>query len=128
MQAPKEMYAQILHEGILPFSEEETINAGSTDVGDVSWVVPTGRITVSCGPLGQPGHSWQFAACSGMSIGHKGMLMAASVLSRAGLELVISPETVVQARQEWEERTRDQQYISPIPDGVKPPFDQLPSK
>ncbi len=125
LKAPKETYEQTLHQGVFPFSEDETIHAGSTDVGDVSWVVPTGRIRVACGALGQPGHSWQFAACSGMSIGHKGMLMAAKVLAGAGLELATSPETVAKAKAEWAERTREQPYKSPIPEGVQPPFDQL---
>lgn len=126
LKAPRETYQQILHEGILPFSEEETVGAGSTDVGDVSWVVPTGRIGVATGVLGQPGHSWQFAACSGMSIGHKGMLMAAKVLASAGLQLVTSAETLEEARREWSERTADSPYVSPIPEGIEPPLDQLP--
>jgi len=125
--APRETYGQILHEDILPFSEEETVQAGSTDVGDVSWVVPTGRIGVACGVLGQPGHSWQFAASSGMSIGHKGMLMAARVLARAGLELATSPETLAEATSEWADRIRERPYQSPLPEGIEPPFDQLPN-
>lgn len=127
MKAPPEVFDQVIHASILPYRDEETSGGGSTDVGDVSWVTPTGRFGVACGVLGQPGHSWQVAAASGMSIGHRGMLMAAKVLASAGLDLVTDPAKIQKAREEWQRRTREHPYRSPLPEGLQPPLHQLPS-
>ena len=54
---------------------------GSTDVGDVSWVVPTAGFATACWVPGTPGHSWQAVACGGTTIGKKGMQLAAKVLA-----------------------------------------------
>ena len=126
MKAPKEILDQILHESVMPWTDEESGGAGSTDVADISWVVPTGRISVATGVLGQPGHSWQIAACAGMSIGHKGMLMAGKVLATGGLKLFEDAELRAAAHAEFVERTKDNPYQTPIPEGVEPPLDQLP--
>ena len=123
--APDELKEQLINDTILPWDEDTTPGGGSTDVGDVSWVCPTGRMSVATGVLGQPGHSWQFAACSGMSIGHKGMLMASRVLAGAGLELLSDPTLREKARAEWGERTADRPYQSPLEPDQKPPLDQL---
>ncbi len=56
---------------------EETVEnpgGGSTDVGNVSWLVPEIRLGVTTAPIGTPWHSWAVVACGGMSIGHKGMM------------------------------------------------------
>jgi aminobenzoyl-glutamate utilization protein B len=125
-KAPPEVFKQLINDTIVPPKDEEAPMAGSTDVGDVSWVTPTGQFGTATGVIGQPGHSWQVSACSGMSIGHKGMLFAAKVMALAGLELMTNPDELKKARDEWKERTRDNPYESPIPEGVKPPLDQLP--
>src|SRR5690606_18198365 len=54
---------------------------GSTDVGDVSWHVPTSGISTACFAAGSPGHSWQNVAAIGSPIGHKGMMVASKVLA-----------------------------------------------
>ena len=54
---------------------------GSTDVGDVSWVVPVTGFTTACWVPGTPGHSWQAVACGGTTIGKKGMQLAAKALA-----------------------------------------------
>lgn len=100
--------------------------AGSTDVGDVSWVTPTGQFGTATGVIGQPGHSWQITACGGMSIGHKGMLFAAKLMALTGLDLMTDPEVLKEAREEFAAATANNRYVSPIPDGVEPPLDQLP--
>lgn len=64
---------------VCPISREA--DAGSTDVGDVSGVVPTAMVFTACYSLGTTAHSWQAAACAGMSIGQKGMLFGAKTLS-----------------------------------------------
>ncbi len=121
-----ELLDQLINDTVLAYRDEETAGGGSTDVGDVSWVTPTGRFSVACGVLGQPGHSWQVAACSGMSIGHKGMIMAAKVLALTGLELFTNPDQLEKARAEWAERTQATPYRSALPEEQKPPLEQLP--
>jgi aminobenzoyl-glutamate utilization protein B len=126
MKAPKELYTQLINDTIIPWRDDEPPMAGSTDVGDVSWVTPTGQMGTATGVLGQPGHSWQVTACSGMSIGHKGMLYAAKVMALAGLDLATDPEQLKAARDEWREATKDNPYQCPVPEGIEPPLDQLP--
>jgi aminobenzoyl-glutamate utilization protein B len=126
MKLPKETFSQILHESIVPWTDEETATPGSTDVADVSWVTPTGRLSVATGVLGQPGHSWQITACSGMSIGHKGMLLAGKVMATAGLKLHDDPDLLARAKAEFAERTAGNPYKSPLPEGLEPPLNQLP--
>src|SRR5690606_35736865 len=76
----------------------------STDVGDVSQVVPTAGISTATWVPGTPAHSWQAVAASGMSIGQRGALKAAAALAVAAVELFSDPELVRQARQEFEQR------------------------
>ncbi len=125
LRAPSELSEQLINDTILPWDEDTTPGGGSTDVGDVSWIAPTGRISVATGVVGQSGHSWQFAACSGMSIGHDGMLMASRILAGAGLELMRDADLREAARREWEERTADRPYRSPLQSDQVPPLDQL---
>ena len=95
---------------------------GSTDVGDVSWVTPTGQITTTCQAFGTPGHSWQQVAQSGMSIGHKGMLYAGKVLALSALEFMRNPEILKAAKDEFKSRLADTPFVALIPEGTKPPL------
>jgi aminobenzoyl-glutamate utilization protein B len=112
----------LLHQGVLPPYKTEIVQPGSTDVGDVSWVVPTGQIVTACMALGTPGHSWQTVAQGKMGIGHKGMLCAAKVMALAAVEFMQKPELVRAAQDEFKKRLLASNYISPIPDGLKPPL------
>jgi len=105
---------------------EGTVMAGSTDVGDVSWVAPTGQLLTATHNLGVPVHSWQVTATSGMSIGHKGGVLASKVIALTGIDLLTNPEELAKARGEFEELTKRSKYVSPLPEGLKPPFDELP--
>ncbi|MGB6642489.1 MAG: amidohydrolase, partial [Thermoanaerobaculia bacterium] len=80
------------------------------------WAVPTGGINVATQTLGAPGHSWQIVACTGMSIGEKGMIVAARTLAGATLELLASPETLERARSDFETRRAN----GKIPQSVLP--------
>jgi len=72
-----------------------------------------------------PGHSWQETATSGMSIGHKGMILAAKTLALTGIELLTNPDELRKAREEFEAKTKGFAYRSPLPPGKGPPLDQL---
>ena len=98
-------------EKITPFTINlSTKGGGSTDVGDVSWAVPTAGFSTATYVPGTPGHSWQAASCTGTSIGHKGMINAAKVLSASAYELIKNPKIIKEARVEFENK-RGKNYI-----------------
>lgn len=98
-------------EKIIPFAINlSTKGGGSTDVGDVSWAVPTAGFSTATYVPGTPGHSWQAASCTGTSIGHKGMINAAKVLSASAYELIKNPKIIKEARVEFENK-RGKNYI-----------------
>ena len=100
-----------------------TVGNGSTDVGDVSWVVPTTGFNTACWVPGTPGHSWQAVACGNTEIARRGMNLAARVLAATAWELFENPEILEQARRELQERTRRNRYRSLLQSGQKPPLD-----
>lgn len=96
---------------------------GSTDVADVSWVVPTAGLRTATWVPGTSAHSWQAIAAGGTTIGEKGMMNAARVLSMTAIDLFRSPETVAAAKAEYRERVgADFVYTSLVGDRA-PPLD-----
>ena len=91
---------------------------GSTEVGDVSYITPTGNLTTACHPIGTPAHSWQTTAASGHAIGHKGMHTAAKALALTAVDLLTKPELLQQAKQEFLDATQGKAYVSPLPEGA----------
>ncbi len=77
---------------------------GSTDMSDVSWVVPTVGLGTATFVPGMPGHSWQNVAAAGTSIGAKGSVLAAKTLSLTLAELIASPDVIATAKAEMEKR------------------------
>ncbi len=119
-----EEFVDVLIDSTIPDPWDEGIVwAGSTDVGDVSWVTPTMEFTTATGLLGDPGHSWQTVAVCGMSIGHKALLFAAKTIAGSTLDLLTKPEQLQTVKDEFTKRMMGREYKSPIPDGVKPPHD-----
>jgi aminobenzoyl-glutamate utilization protein B len=94
----------------------------STDVGDVSWVVPTGQLLAAALPAGVPLHTWQSTACTGTEIGRKGMLVAAKTLALSAAELFEKPQLVKDAKAAWDKAMAGQTYRSLIPAGHQPPL------
>ncbi len=111
---------------INPLEEtQEHPMGGSTDVGDVSFVVPTIRLGVTTAPKGTPWHSWAVVACGGMSIGHKGLLYASKALAMTMVDLYEDPSLVEAIKEEYKERKGDYEYKAMIPPGPPPlDFDQ----
>ena len=93
---------------------------GSTDVGDVSWVVPTGQVNVNCYAAGTALHSWQAVAQGKSTIAHKGMLAAAKIMAATGAELLMDPKLLEKAHQDWIEELDGEVYPNPLPKDVKP--------
>ena len=94
----------------------------STDAGDVSWTVPMAQIGAATYVPGVPGHSWQSAACAGMSIGRKGMVVAAKTLVLTAMDLFTDPKQVEAAKASFEKRRAGFEYRSRIPADHKPPL------
>ncbi|HUP45249.1 MAG TPA: amidohydrolase [Thermoanaerobaculia bacterium] len=106
-----------------PFEDKPgPAEGGSTDVGDVSWNIPTLSLSVTTAPDGAPWHGWSVVACGGMSIGHKGMIHAAKALAATMIDLYRNPQDVRAIRQEFITDTKETRFRYYIPDG--PP--QLP--
>ena len=96
---------------------------GSTDVADVSWVVPTVGISTATWVPGTPAHSWQAIAAGGMSIGEKGMIVAAKTLAMTMVDLFTDAELLAAATAEYKERVGpDFEYVSLVGDR-DPPLD-----
>ncbi len=96
------------------------IDGGSTDVGDVSWKVPTLHLSVTTAAAGAPWHAWPVVATGGMSIGHKGMVYAAKVLAATMVDLFADPAKLAEVRREFEDKTHGVEYVSYLPDGPPP--------
>lgn len=105
---------------IYPYDPVETQAMGSTDVGDVSWNVPTAQIMTACYAKDTAGHSWQMVAQGKSDLCHKGMLQAGKVMALAGAELLENPELVAEAKREFDRRRGDETYQCPIPPEVMP--------
>ncbi|MFQ5737931.1 MAG: amidohydrolase [Acidobacteriota bacterium] len=117
-----------LSEKIRPLPEEPGQGLASTDVGNVSWKVPTGRLTVASYSYGAPGHSWQIVACSGTSIGQKAIAVAAKALAASALDLLQSPSLIEAARRDFQERKKGYDYRLLLPPHRRPPvFPQPPA-
>ena len=109
------LFAQELYKTLLNpdrvIGDQETIQPlvlsqtkGSTDVGDVSWKVPTSGVRIATWVPGTSSHSWQAVAAGGTSIGLKGMAVAAKTLALSGAKLFKNPKIIAKARAEFEER------------------------
>jgi aminobenzoyl-glutamate utilization protein B len=112
-----------LHDGVIPFdagAPRPTAGA-STDVGDVSWVVPTIQCTTAVAALGTPMHSWQLVAQGKLAAAHKGMIHAAKAMGSMAASLLTDDRLLARARDEFDARIGQRPYDCPIPDGVLPP-------
>ncbi|MHB1192203.1 MAG: amidohydrolase [Longimicrobiales bacterium] len=96
---PLEMAGQIQ-----PFTATEKGEGGSTDVADVSWVVPTGGMSSATWVPGTAAHSWQAVAAGGTSLGEKGLIVGAKTLAMTAVDLFTDPALVAAVKAEH--RTR----------------------
>jgi aminobenzoyl-glutamate utilization protein B len=106
---------------VAPYRLDRSI--GSTDVGDVSWVVPTAGLATATWVPGTSAHSWQAVAAGGMGIGIKGMMLAARVLALTGVDLFESPEIIERGKDELRERRGPDWVYVPLLGDRAPPLD-----
>jgi aminobenzoyl-glutamate utilization protein B len=128
-QAFAETIRKTLLDRTRPLGSQENVEApsegtgpASTDAGDVSWTVPMAALVTATFVPGVPAHSWQSAACAGMSIGRKGMVVAAKSLVLTAVDLYTDPKQVEAAKASFEKRRAGYEYRSRIPADHKPPL------
>ena len=99
---------------VYPLRETMPAQGGSTDVGDVSQVVPVIRMSATTAASGGPWHSWAVVACTGMSIGHKGMIYASKALAMTMADLYKSPKLINEVKRDFIENRRYDKYVPRI--------------
>jgi aminobenzoyl-glutamate utilization protein B len=99
------------------------VGKGSTDVGDVSWVIPTAGFTTACFVPGTPSHSWQAVAAGGTSIGKQGMQLAARTMAATVWDVMRQPETLATAKAEHLKKLAGRKYEPLLLPGQKAPLD-----
>ncbi|MBJ7222960.1 MULTISPECIES: M20 family metallopeptidase [unclassified Brenneria] len=113
-----------LHDGIYPLYSPNEAFIGSTDVGTVSWVVPTVQIRSATYAIGTPAHSWQLVAQGKTQAAHKGMEYAAKAMASLAVDLLLTPDLVAQAQADLQAKLQQTPFENPIPDDVFPPLPQ----
>ncbi|MEI2385800.1 amidohydrolase [Breoghania sp. JC706] len=109
-----------LADDILPRSRGLGTSIGSTDVGTVSWVVPTVQMRGATCAVGTPAHSWQLVAQGKSGIAHKGMTHAAKVMAATAKALFEDPERISAAKADFAKRRAGRPFVNPLPDDVAP--------
>ena len=113
---------QPLHDSLVPLDAKGVKMIGSTDVGDVSWVVPTVQAHAATYAIGTPGHSWQLTAQGKSPAAHKGMIAVAKIMASTAVAAIEDPDLIARAKADLAERVRINPYVCPIPEGVAPPL------
>src|SRR5262245_4926081 len=112
-----------LCDAIVPLDSKRSAMVGSTDVGDVSWVVPTVQAHCSTYAIGTPGHSWQLTAQGKTPAAKKGMVHVAKVMAATAVQAITDQTLIARAKADLAARTKAQPYVCPIPADAKPPLD-----
>jgi aminobenzoyl-glutamate utilization protein B len=108
---------------LVPLDAKRNPQVGSTDVGDVSWVVPTVQVHAPTVAIGTPFHTWQVVAQGKSPHAHKAMVQAAKAMAGLGIRALNEPELIEAAQADLSNRVARTPYVSPLPDDVMPPLD-----
>jgi aminobenzoyl-glutamate utilization protein B len=95
-----------IKEDIVPMRSEVLFRMASSDLSDVSQIVPTGHFTTVCAPQDTPWHHWTFTASAGMSIGQKGMLYSARILAETACRLIADPDLLQEVQREFKDTAK----------------------
>ena len=95
---------------------------GSTDVGDVSWVVPTVQARGATYAIGTPGHSWQLTAQGKTPAAHKGMAHVAKVMAGTAIAAIEDAALLARAKADHQARVQAKPYVCPLPPDIEPPI------
>ena len=116
---------KVLCDLVVPLENRGSGGVGSTDVGDVSWTVPTVQARGATCAIGTPFHSWQLTAQGKSPAAHKGMLHVAKVMAGTAVDAIRDPGLIARAKEEFRERTGGKPYQSPLPADAKPPIEAM---
>jgi len=105
---------------LVPLNAKRNPQIGSTDVGDVSWVVPTVQVHAPTVAIGTPFHTWQVVAQGKTPAAHKAMVQAAKAMAGLGIKALKEPQLIAAAKADLKTRTSRTPYVSPRPDDVEP--------
>ena len=107
---------------IIPMDAKSAPMMGSTDVGDVSWVVPTVQARGSTYAIGTPGHSWQLTAQGKMPAAHKGMVHVAKVMAGTAVDVLRDEVLLARAKADHLTKVSRTPYVCPLPADIDPPI------
>ncbi len=105
---------------LVPLEARGAKMIGSTDVGDVSWAVPTVQARGATYAIGTPGHSWQLTAQGKTPAAHKGMVHVAKVMAATAADVIADPALLAQAKADHAGRLAETPYVCPLPQGLAP--------
>ena len=112
-----------LSEDIYPLGAGNDTSVGSTDVGTVSWVVPTVQCRVACYAIGTPGHSWQLVAQGRAPAAHKGIALAAKAMAGLAVDVLRDPALMQAAAASFRAFRAENPFANPITDDIEPPLE-----
>ena len=114
---------KVLCDMIVPLNAQGAGGVGSTDVGDVSWVVPTVQARGATCAIGTPFHSWQLTGQGKTGFAHKGLVHVAKVMAGTAVDALSDPDVIAQSKEDIQGATEGTPYVCPLPPEVKPALD-----
>jgi aminobenzoyl-glutamate utilization protein B len=108
---------------LVPLDARRNPQIGSTDVGDVSWVVPTVQVHAPTVAIGTPFHTWQVVAQGKTPAAHKAMVQAAKAMAGLGVQALTEPDLIAAAKADLKKRVARTPYVSPLPGDIAPPLE-----
>ncbi|MDN5787140.1 amidohydrolase [Pseudorhodobacter sp.] len=121
-RAGREVEPKVLADFVVKLADMPDAGAGSTDVADVSWAVPTVQAYVATCAIGTPFHSWQLTAQGKSTAAHKGMAHAAKIMAATGRDLFARPDLLAEAKAEHATNLAREPYVCPLEPEVMPPI------
>jgi aminobenzoyl-glutamate utilization protein B len=110
---------------VVPANDRRIPTGGSTDVGDISWVVPTVQAHSATCAIGTQLHTWQMVAQGQSPMAHKGMVRAADIMASTGMRVFEDAGLRERAKAALADLTGPDGYASPLPDGARPPIAEM---
>ena len=114
---------EALNEEVYALGSGADASVGSTDVGTVSWIVPTVQCRVACYAVGTPGHSWQLVAQGRSPAAHKGLAHAAKAMAGVAADVLANPVLLRAAIDQHREFRAINEFVNPIGVDIEPPLD-----
>ncbi len=115
-----EFAGKYVSDSISPYEIPTEILTASTDVSDVSWIMPTAQLSTSTSALGTPLHTWQMTSQGISSNAHKGMLRAGAAMALTALKIFENTDLLAPIRDEFTAFAEKNPYTCPIPEDVRP--------